>query len=148
MSGKVLRILAVLLFLSACEKNTDLTPMTVQTQNGEISYKVETAVTHEEMARGLMDRKSLRKDSGMIFNLAGERSVAMWMQDTYIPLDMIFIGEDGKICWIYENAEPMSTKLIRPECSGKIIAVVEINAGDVKKNGMRIGDQVHHAFID
>ena len=91
-----------------------------------------------------MERKTLAENSGMIFVLQGQTEIAMWMKDTYIPLDMVFVNNDGKIVWLYENAEPMSTKLIRPQTNEPLSAVIEINGGDIAKNGLKIGDTVQH----
>ena len=94
-----------------------------------------------------MNRDSLAADSGMIFNLADvENQVAMWMKDTKIPLDMLFVNSNGRIFFIEENATPMSEELIiAPEPA---LAVIELNAGDVKKHGIKIGDTVKHHFFD
>lgn len=144
---KYLSLLAVMLMLSACEKKVDLTPLTIMTENGEVNYQVETAMTREEMSRGLMKREFLKADSGMIFNVGGQSQIAMWMQDTYIPLDMLFVCQDGVICSIHENAEPMSTALIRPQVDDPIFAVIELNGGDVKKQGIKVGDTVRHQLL-
>lgn len=148
MPYKFLKILAATFLLAACNsENNKLTDMVIQTENGNVEYRVETALTHEEMSKGLSDRKELAKDSGMIFNLQGIEGIAMWMQDTYIPLDMIFVNKDGRILWIYENAEPLSTKLIHPETNEPIWAVIELNGGDVKQHNIKIGDIVKHQIL-
>lgn len=139
---RLVSLAAALVLLSACNEKKDLTPLTITTENGEVVYEVETAVTREEMAQGLMDRKSLAENSGMIFNIGGETQMAMWMKDTYIPLDMIFVNQEGEIIWIFENAEPLSTTFIRPVVSEPIWKVIELNAGQVEKHGIKIGDRI------
>lgn len=148
MPYKFLKILAATFLLAACNsENNELTDMVIQTENGNVEYRVETAFTRKEMSTGLSDRKELAKNSGMIFNLQGIKGIAMWMQDTYIPLDMIFVNKDGRILWIYENAEPLSTKLIRPETDEPIWAVIELNGGDVKQHNIKIGDIIKHQLL-
>lgn len=139
---RLVSLAAALVLLSACNEKKDLTPLTITTENGEVVYEVETAATREEMAQGLMDRKSLAENSGMIFNIGGETQMAMWMKDTYIPLDMIFVNQEGEIIWIFENAEPLSTTFIRPVVSEPIWKVIELNAGQVEKHGIKIGDRI------
>lgn len=133
---------AVLFLITACDEKKDLTPLTIATENGDIVYQVETASTREEMAKGLMDRKSLAEDSGMIFNIGGQIQMAMWMKDTYIPLDMLFVNREGRIIWIFENAEPLSTTLIRPVVDEPVWKVIELNGGEVQKHGIKTGDQI------
>ena len=145
---KLLKIFIITLMMTSCgQKDDKLSELIVATDNGPVVYKVESAVTKEEMSQGLMDRKELKTDSGMIFNLNGAKGIAMWMKDTYIALDMLFVNQDGKIVWIYENAEPLSTRLIKPQTDELLSAVVEINAGEVKKNGIMVGDLVKHELI-
>lgn len=145
---KLLKICMGTLLLAGCgPKDKDLSELIIETDKGPVVYKVESAVTEEEMSQGLMDRKELRADSGMIFNLNGTKGISMWMKDTYIALDMLFVNQDGKIVWIYENAEPLSTRLIKPQTDELLSAVVEINAGEVKKNGIMVGDLVKHELI-
>lgn len=148
MMSKFVKLFTVALLLTACSKKDDkLSELVFMTSDGPVTYQVETAVTKDEMSRGLMERKSLAENSGMLFALQGQQEIAMWMQDTYIPLDMVFVNQDGKIVWIYQNAEPMSTRLIRPQTQEPLSAVIEINAGDVEKNGIKVGDTVQHELL-
>ena len=148
MMSKFVKLFAVALLLTACsKKDNKLSELVFMTSDGPVTYQVETAVTKDEMSRGLMERKSLAENSGMLFALQGQQEIAMWMQDTYIPLDMVFVNQDGKIVWIYQNAEPMSTRLIRPQTTEPLSAVIEINAGDVEKNGIKVGDTVQHELL-
>ena len=93
-----------------------------------------------------MNRPVLAEDSGMLFDLRPiKEPVSMWMKDTKISLDMIFIDKDGSIFWIYENAEPMSTTLILPPYNPA--AVLEVNAGDAKKYNIRVGDVIKYKWF-
>ncbi|MBQ2811574.1 MAG: DUF192 domain-containing protein [Alphaproteobacteria bacterium] len=147
--SKFLKLFAIALMLTSCNaKDDNLSEMIITTSDGDVVYQVETATTKEEMAQGLMDRKELRADSGMVFHLDGAKDIAMWMKDTYVALDMLFVNQEGKIIWIYENAEPLSTNLIQPAMSEPLSVVVEINAGDVQKHNIKIGDTLKHFLIE
>lgn len=146
---KFLKLCVLAVLVSACSpKDENLSKMVVKTQNGDVVYMVESATTKEQMSKGLMDRKELRADSGMIFDVQGTEEIAMWMKDTYIPLDILFVNKDGKIISFYKNAEPLSTKLIKPQVNEPLAAVIEINGGDIEKNNISIGDTVRHELIN
>lgn len=139
---KIIRIFATFFLLWACS-NQELSRLTVKTSQGEVIYYVETADTIEEMAKGLMYRKKMPLNSGMIF-LFGKnhpQPIGMWMKNTLIPLDMLFLSEDYKIIAIVQNTQPLSLKIIQPT-KEYVSAVVELNAGEVKKNGIKLGDQI------
>lgn len=114
--------------------------LVLRTESGAHSYAVEVAVTDIEKARGLMFRRSLPEDSGMLFSYDPPQAVTMWMRNTYIPLDMIFIAPDGRVHRIEANTEPFSTDVI--SSGGKVAAVLELNAGQAEKIGLRPGDRV------
>ena len=137
--SKFLKLFLALIVVAGCSPKENSGNLTISTENGDVRYNVEEAQTPEELEKGLMNRDSLAADSGMIFNLADvENQVAMWMKDTKIPLDMLFVNSNGRIFFIEENATPMSEELIiAPEPA---LAVIELNAGDVKKHGIKIGD--------
>ena len=148
MISKFIKLLAVALLVVSCSKKEDkLSELVIVTQEGPVTYHVETALTKEQMSKGLMDRKELKADSGMIFVLQGQEDIAMWMKDTYIPLDMLFISNKGKVIAVYENATPLSTDLIRPNITEPLGAVIELNGGDIKKNGIKVGDTVKSEFL-
>ena len=95
-------------------------------------FSVEMATTEEEKTTGLMYRKELADGKGMLFDFSPEQEVSMWMKNTYISLDMIFIRADGRILRIAENTEPMSTKIISSQraCQGR--------AGGDRRHGAKI----------
>ena len=105
-------------------------------------FMVETAQSSREMRTGLMYRKSMPENQGMIFDVKTPRSITMWMKNTYIPLDIVFIGPDYKISGIYKNAKPMSEKLI--SSPGDAAAVLELNAGSAEKHHLKKGLTVRH----
>ena len=106
-----------------------------------IQYHVEVAKTDEEQAMGLMNRLDLKNNSGMLFLFDNEKKASFWMKNTFIPLDIIFINKNGSINKIYKNSKPKSLKRIKSK--GKVLAVLEINAGEANKN--KIGNE---SFID
>lgn len=145
--SKFVKLALIILIFSACSKfvkKDDLSILGIEGQ--KVAYKVEVATTKQELETGLMNRDSLDENSGMLFDLRPVKEpVSMWMKDTKISLDMIFIDQDGSIFWIYENAKPMSTTLIVPPFSPA--AVLEVNAGDVKKFNIKVGDIIKHKWF-
>jgi len=139
---KLIYTLGFMLLFTACSKK-DIKLLTVQTSTGKITYFVEVADTKEKMIKGLMYRKHMKADHGMLFlfNQTHPQPVTMWMKNTYISLDMLFAEESGKIVGIAQNTEPLSLKNISPT-NKKVRAVVELNAGEVKKNNIKIGDYI------
>lgn len=120
-------------------------PLEIVTKNGVQVFSVEMATTEEEKQTGLMYRKELPDGKGMLFDFNPEQEVSMWMKNTYVSLDMIFIRADGRILRIAENTEPMSTKIISSR--GPARAVLEVVAGTAQKYGIRPGDRVGHPLF-
>ncbi|HEY6022622.1 MAG TPA: DUF192 domain-containing protein [Pseudolabrys sp.] len=112
----------------------------IASKSGVHVFSVEIADNDAERAKGLMYRKELPEGQGMLFDFHREQEVSFWMQNTYIPLDMIFIRGDGRILRIAENTEPMSTRLI--PSGGSVRAVLEVIAGTTRKLGIAPGDRV------
>ncbi len=111
----------------------------IVTKSGVQVFSVEIVTTEEEKTTGLMYRKKLADRKGMLFDFSPEQDVSMWMKNTYIPLDMIFIRADGRILRIAENTEPLSTKII--SSGGLVTRVLEVVAGTAKKYGIMPGDR-------
>ena len=108
----------------------------------KVCYDVKVAKTMEDKAKGLMFVKEMSENSGMLFDFEGEdiSSTAMWMKNTFIYLDMVFIGCDKKIKDVYRNAKPHSLKPIRS--NEDFCYILEVNGGEFDKRGMKIGDDV------
>jgi uncharacterized membrane protein (UPF0127 family) len=117
----------------------------IATKSGVHPFSVELATTEAEREKGLMFRKELPEGQGMLFDFHREQEVGFWMQNTYIPLDMIFIKGDGRILRIAENTEPMSTKVI--PSGGPVRFVLEVIAGTARKLGISPGDRVASPLI-
>ncbi|MET0606923.1 MAG: DUF192 domain-containing protein [Beijerinckiaceae bacterium] len=108
-------------------------------------FDVEVMRTDADRARGLMFRRFMPPERGMLFDFGRDGDVAMWMQNTYIPLDMLFIRRDGTVARIAANAEPLSTRTIP---SGEpVLGVLELNGGEAARRGIAAGDRVEHPLF-
>lgn len=112
----------------------------IVSQSGVHVFSVELAVTDEDRARGLMFRRELPDGKGMLFDFGRDQEVAMWMQNTLIPLDMLFVDQQGRIINIHERAVPGSLDPIAAAAPAR--AVIELNGGTAARLGIRPGDQV------
>lgn len=120
-------------------------PLTIETRAGPVAFKVEMALTPEERSKGLMYRTELAPDAGMLFDFRTDQPIYMWMKNTYIPLDMVFIRSDGRVARIAANTTPLSTETI--SSGGPVRAVLELPAGTARARGIAVGDRVrHHLF--
>lgn len=118
----------------------------IVTSSGVHVFSVELATSDEERARGLMFRREVPEGYGMLFDFGQEQPVAMWMRNTYVSLDMIFIRGDGRIHRIAHNTEPLSERTI--PSGGPVRAVLEVVAGTARKLGIAPGDHVAHRIFD
>ncbi len=146
---KFAKLFMMALLVVSCTKEPEpkpTTPLIIKTTNGDARFSVEVANTPEDLQTGLMYRTNLAFNSGMIFNIYPVRPTAMWMKNTKIPLDMLFVAPDGSISMIKENAQPMSEELIISR--DPVRAVIELNAGQVRRNQIKIGDKVTHALLN
>ena len=120
-------------------------PLTIDSENGAHAFTVELANDPDEITTGLMNRESMAPDAGMLFDFGQPRDAAMWMKNTLIPLDMLFIGPDGGVIAIARNAVPGSLRTITPGVPVK--AVLELNGGRAAELGIEPGDEVHHQIF-
>ena len=135
--------LVILLFVAAvCVGQTRFKSgsLTINTKFDNLSYRVEVADTRRLKSIGLMYRSSLPADQGMLLLNQKPRQLNVWMKNTFIPLDIIYIDTDGHIVKIVENAQPESTAVMPSD--GKVKAVLELNAGQVQKRDIAVGDRV------
>jgi uncharacterized membrane protein (UPF0127 family) len=119
---------------------TRLEPLTITTASGEHAFSVEVMRTETERARGLMYRRFMPADRGMLFDFKVEQPVMMWMKNTYMPLDMVFISRDGVVVNVAENTEPLSESII--PSNAPTYAVLELNAGVARRIGLKAGDKI------
>lgn len=117
----------------------------IVTRTGVHVFDVELAATPDERSKGLMFRRELPEGQGMLFDFGGEGHVAMWMKNTYVSLDMIFIRADGTIVRIAENTVPLSETTI--PSGAPVKAVLEVVAGTTKRLGIAPGDRVAHRIF-
>jgi hypothetical protein len=115
-------------------------PLDIVTRSGRHAFTVEIAETDAQRAQGLMFRSRLAPDGGMLFIYPADRRLSMWMKNTLIPLDMLFVASDGKVVGIHERAVPHSLRSIASPVPAR--AVVELAGGTVGRLGIRVGDRV------
>jgi hypothetical protein len=116
--------------------------LTIESVGRSHHFNVELAETPEQKSRGLMFRREMAADAGMLFIYPRETVVTMWMRNTFIPLDMLFIEADGRIAHIAERAVPRSDGTISSRT--RVLAVLEINGGAARRLGIAVGDRVVH----
>jgi uncharacterized membrane protein (UPF0127 family) len=122
-----------------------LETVTLVTASGRHAFQVEVMRTPEQRAKGLMFRRFMPQDRGMLFDFERVEPVSMWMQNTFIPLDMVFIRPDGTVARIAEQTEPLSTRTIP---SGEpVLGVLEVNGGVAARIGLKPGDKVEHPLF-
>lgn len=126
---------------NAADQNT----VEIVGKRGVHVFAVELVANDADRARGLMFRKELPEGRGMLFDFQREQEVSMWMRNTLIPLDMIFINGDGRIRRIAENTEPMSERTI--PSGGPVRGVLEVIGGTARKLGIAPGDKVAHPIF-
>ena len=137
-----LAIATVALPLAAC---SDEGKLVLHSSTGDYSFNVDVVDTPESRAKGLMFVQELADDAGMLFDFKEERPVSFWMRNTFIPLDMIFVGADGVVKNIHVNARPHDVTGIPSE--GPVQFVLEIPGGRSVELGIEAGDQVTHPRI-
>lgn len=120
-------------------------PLTIRSGDRIHEFDVELALSERQQTQGLMYRRQLAPDAGMLFVYRQEAPISMWMKNTYIPLDMLFIGRDGKILKIAERTVPLSEAIV--SSGGPAKAVLELNAGTASRLGLKPGDRVVSAAL-
>ncbi len=133
-------VVFALLVAAGPVRSAGLQTLEIASTTGVHVFSVEIAENEAERAKGLMFRKELPEGKGMLFDFHREQDVSFWMQNTYIPLDMLFIRGDGRILNIVENTEPLSTRNI--PSGGPVRAVLEVIGGTARKLGIAPGDRV------
>lgn len=122
-----------------------LQPLTLRTATGAKALQVEYVATPRTREIGLMCRRSLAADRGMLFDFRRPQPAAFWMRNTLIPLDIVFIRPDGRILSIARNARPLDESLI--PSGGVILGVLELRGGRAAELGLLPGDQVEHRMF-
>jgi len=117
----------------------------LHTASGAHRINIEIAESEREKSYGLMFRRSLGDDEGMLFPYPTAHEITMWMRNTFIPLDMIFIRADGIVHRIETDTEPHSERIIASE--GDVAGVLEMKAGSARRLGLKAGDRVEYAHF-
>jgi uncharacterized membrane protein (UPF0127 family) len=120
-------------------------PLTIDAADDRFEFQVEMAVSPEQRSQGLMFRESLEEDRGMLFDFGKPQRASMWMRNTYLPLDMLFIDADGRITQIAENTQPLSDAVVASH--QPVRAVLELAGGVSAKLGIKPGDRVIHPLF-
>ncbi len=117
----------------------------VETPGGAVAFAVEIADEPHERAQGLMGVTDLAQDAGMLFVFERVAPVSFWMKNTPLSLDMVFIGEDGRVCGLVERATPFSLEPRPSGCPSR--AVLEVHGGVAERIGLEIGARVRHPAL-
>lgn len=143
-------VMALFLFLAGgagAQEPFERQELLIQTKDGKThKFDVELALTSEQRSQGLMHRETMATDQGMLFDFGENRPVAMWMKNTPLPLDMLFIQRDGTISHIHKRAVPFSEAII--DSRGPVAYVLELNGGRADALGVTTGDRVISKRID
>lgn len=127
------------------EAREGLETLEIVTASGAHEFAIEVMRTDAQRQRGLMFRRFMPRDQGMLFDFKTERPVSMWMKNTFLPLDMIFIAKTGIVVGLAENTEPLSETVI--SSGAPAYGVLEVNAGTAARIGLKIGDRVRHPIL-
>ncbi|MDG2000495.1 MAG: DUF192 domain-containing protein [Alphaproteobacteria bacterium] len=143
----------ILIFISIAFTNANAneikfqnSSLTIQTKDSEYIFNIEIAITEQERSRGLMHRKELKQTEGMLFLYPKKQIIKMWMKNTLIPLDMIFINNSGKIIDIFKMTIPKDLTPIGPDV--KLKGVLEINGGLTSYLNINKGDYIIHPSLN
>jgi hypothetical protein len=143
-----LALVLVVLLIPAANRAAEparIEPVVVETAQGRFTFSAEIADTPELRQRGLMFRHNVPEERAMLFDWGRVAPVSMWMRNTYVSLDMIFIAADGRVAKVAEATEPLSEVTIS---SGEpVAAVLEVVAGTAERIGLKPGDRVLHPMF-
>lgn len=123
----------------------DKAPLVAETAAGAVNFSIEIADESGEQSRGLMFREDMPDDRGMLFELGSTRDAAFWMENTPMPLDLLFIGDDGLVKAILKG-QPYSRATISPGVPVRF--VLELKQGTAAKTGIVAGARLRHPAID
>lgn len=129
-------------------KSSSVDPLTIivaETSNGKFSWMIELADDDRSRATGLMNRQEMTPFTGMLFRFDRSEPIAMWMKNTFIPLDMVFTDEAGRVTHIHKSAVPQSLDII--ESRGPVKFVLEVNAGEADAAGLKTGTVLKHPWF-
>ena len=134
-----------LLQAASADDIASLEPISIVTANSATLFTAEIADNEQLRSKGLMFRQLMPADHAMLFDFVKPRPAAMWMKNTYVSLDMLFVREDGTIAAVAENTEPLSLQTISVE--EPVRGVIELAAGTAKRLGIHRNDKVYHRIF-
>jgi uncharacterized membrane protein (UPF0127 family) len=148
--GRLLRLLAAFTLLcgigvAKASIVFEEMPLAIEAKSGRFEFVVEVAASPEQRGRGLMFREELAEDRGMLFDFGKLQRASMWMRNTYVPLDMLFIAADGRITQIVTDTPPLSDVVIASR--EPVRAVLELRAGVTTELGIAPGDRIVHPLF-
>lgn len=120
--------------------------LAIVTQTGKKAFDIEVAISPEELSHGLMYRESIADNYGMLFIFPRIEEASMWMRNTKIPLDMLFISPDGTIVHIADNARPYDERVISSRVP--VRAALEIKGGQAQALGIKVGNKVESRYFN
>jgi len=123
----------------------DRTPLVIESGGKKHRFTVEIADNDERRTLGLMHRRQMAADAGMLFDFKRDGQVSMWMRNTVLPLDMLFVDRDGIVRKVHERAVPFSETVISSDVP--VRAVLELNGGTASRLGLRPGDKLDHPMF-
>lgn len=129
--------------LAIADTAFETSQIAVVTANGTFNLNVELALNPNQRAQGLMNRKEMASNAGMLFDFEHNEPVTMWMKNTLISLDMLFLDDLGTIVFIARNTQPGSLRHISP--GRPVRGVLELNAGTAARLGIKRGNRVLHS---
>ncbi len=130
---------------AAADEDFPRSTLEIRTAHGGQRFNIRIADTEARQELGLMFQTRLPADEGMLFPQARPRIVTMWMKNTYIPLDMLFIDSHGRIVCLLAMTRPQSLEIL--SCPKPVKAVLEIGGGEAADRGIRVGDRVVHELF-
>lgn len=145
-AARLAALSAFIAWTGAAAQDAERLALTVETAEGPRTLQVELADTPQERSKGLMYRRSLEPDHGMLFDFGGERPVSMWMRNTYVSLDMLFIGADRRVKHIARETTPLSERTI--PSTVPVRYVLEVRGGRAAELGIAPGDAVSGPAIE
>jgi uncharacterized protein len=119
--------------------------LAIERRNGRDTFQIWLAETPAQQEQGLMWLRQLPPDYGMLFVLGAPRPMTMWMKNTYVSLDMLFLNASGRISHIAARTTPLSETII--SSNGEVVGVLEIAAGEAQRRGIAVGDRVLHPAL-
>ena len=126
-------------------QQNNLQDLVIQSGNQRHLFKIEIASDDASRAKGLMYRTDMAADAGMLFDFEKTAEVYMWMKNTYISLDMLFVKKDGTIRHIAHKTTPLSLSMI--SSGGPVRYVLEVKGGTAKRLGLNVGDRLQHQLF-